>query len=205
MINPQSDLTYYNAKVIKPKGRVSSEADFHIADALFLMDRVLVLDKSEATVLHSIEFFGKPIGDYLQLSLLETAHLMDRGLVKVHSAETGRSISSKKFKEEARKVQPDFDLRLEIYNDLKGYGVLVKTGFKYGTHFRTYSHDPDASHAEFLVHCHSRDYIGSWSDISRGIRLAHGVKKNLLLASFSNKTDAEHDLPVYLKLIRIRP
>ncbi len=200
VVDEESDLTYYKAKVIKPKGHVSSEADFHIANALFLMDRVLVLDRQEATMLHSIEFFGKPIGDYLQLSLLETSHLMERGLIKVKSGKTGRMMSSRKFKEEARKVQADFDMRLDIYNDLKGYGVLVKTGFKYGAHFRAYEGDPDHNHAKYLIHALPEDFVGMWAEISRAVRLAHGVKKDILLSRKKENKPAE-----YLRLRRVRP
>ncbi len=200
VVDEESDLTYYRAKVITPKGHVKSEADFHMANALFMRDRVLVLDKSEAMMLHSIEFFGKPVGDYLQLSLLETAHLMERGLVKVRNANTGRQMSVKKFKEEARKVQSDFDMRFDIYNDLKGYGVLVKTGFKYGSHFRAYEGDPDHNHAKFLVHALPENFVGMWAEISRAVRLAHGVKKDILLARKKTKKKAED-----LRLRRVRP
>ncbi len=199
VVDEESDLTYYKSKVITPKGHVEPTADFHIADALFLMDRVLILDKSQATMLHSIEFFGKPIGDYLQLSLLETAHLMDRGIVKVKSSTTGRAMSNKKFKEEARKVQTDFDLRFDIYNDLKKCGVLVKTGFKYGSHFRAYEGDPDHNHAKYLIHSMPKDFVGMWAEISRAVRLAHGVKKDILLARMKDKETE------YLRLRRVRP
>jgi tRNA-intron endonuclease len=200
VVDEESDLTYYKAKVVKPRGRVKSEADFHIANALFLMDRVLVLEPSEATMLHSIEFFGKPIGNYLQLSLLETAYLMERGLIKVTNATTGRKMQLKRFKEEAIRVQGDFNLRFEIYKDLKQRGILVKTGFKYGSHFRAYEGDPDDHHARYLVHAIPENFIGMWAEVSRAVRLAHGVKKDILLARKKTEKKAE-----YLRLRRVRP
>lgn len=200
VVDEESDLTYYKAKMVKPRGRVKSEADFHIANALFLMDRVLVLEPNEAKVLHSLEFFGKPIGDYLQLSLLETAYLMDRGLVAVRNSTTGRKMSQKRFRKEAIMVQPDFNLRYDIYNDLKGRGILVKTGFKYGSHFRAYEGDPDDHHAKYLVHAIPENFVGMWAEISRAVRLAHGVKKDILLSRKKEAQEAE-----YLRLRRVRP
>lgn len=199
VVDEESDLTYYKAKVVKPHGKVATKADFHIADALFLEDRVMVLDGQQAQMLHSIEFFGKPIGDHLQLSLLETAHLLNRGLIKLKSAETGRKMSLASFMKTAEKVQPDFQLRLKIYDDLKARGVLVKTGFKYGSHFRAYEGDPDDHHARYLVHAFPPGFTGMWAEVSRAVRLAHGVKKDILLARPMN------DKAEYLRLKRIRP
>ncbi len=201
VVDEESDLTYYKAKIVEPHGHVSSEADFHIATALFMMDRVFVLDPAEAKMLHSIEFFGKPIGDYLQLSLLETAHLQARGLITVKNADTGRTISQAKFLEMARKSQHDLDMRLQVYNDLKAQGVLVKTGFKYGSHFRAYVGDPDDHHAKYLVHVLPEKFVGMWAEVSRAVRLAHGVKKDILLARKVEKDDVAE----YLRLRRIRP
>jgi tRNA-intron endonuclease len=200
VVDEESDITYYRTKMVKPHGRVKSKAKGLIAEALFLRDRVLVLNQYEAEALHDIEFFGKLVGPGLQLSLLETAFLVERELIKVRSAESGRIMSLKKFKEEARKAQQDFDLRLQVYKDLKGRGILVKTGFKYGSHFRAYIGDPETNHAKYLVHSIPEKYVSMWAEISRAVRLAHGVKKEILLGRQKGKEEVE-----YLRLRRVRP
>lgn len=200
VVDEESDITYYRTKVVKPRGHVGDDADGILAEALFLRDRVLVLDECEAQVLHNVEFFGKLVGSGLQLSLLETAFLMDRGLIKVRSASTGRFMRLETFKREARKAQPDFDLRLQVYSDLKNKGVLVKTGFKYGSHFRAYTGDPENNHAKYLIHSIPEEYVGMWAEISRAVRLAHGVKKEILLGHKKGEERVE-----YLRLRRVRP
>ncbi|MDO9537177.1 MAG: tRNA-intron lyase [Thermoplasmata archaeon] len=199
VVDEEGDITYYRTKMVTPHGQVKSDAKDIVAEALMLRDRVLVLDECEAQMLHNIEFFGKLVGASLHLSLLETAYLLDRGLIKVRSANTGKFISTDILKKMARKAQPDFDLRLQIYADLKDKGILVKTGFKYGSHFRAYTGDPETNHAKYLVHSIPENYVGMWAEISRAVRLAHGVKKEILLGR-QKGTGAE-----YLRLRRVRP
>jgi tRNA-intron endonuclease len=200
VVDEEGDITYYRTKMVQPQGMVSSDAKGVVAEALLLRDRVLVLDECEAQMLHNIEFFGKLVGSALHLSLMETAFLLDRGLIKVRSATTGKFITSAILKREAKKAQPDFDLRLQVYSNLKEKGILVKTGFKYGSHFRAYTGDPETNHAKYLVHSIPGDYVGMWAEISRAVRLAHGVKKEILLARPSSPKDVE-----YLRLRRVRP
>jgi len=200
VVDEEGDITYYKTKMMTPQGQVKTDAKGMVAEALLLRDRVLVLDNCEAQMLHGIEFFGKLVGSALHLSLLETAFLMERGLIKVRSANTGKFITVKTLKGMARKAQPDFDLRLQIYADLKQRGILVKTGFKYGSHFRAYTGDPETNHAKYLVHSIPENYVGMWAEISRAVRLAHGVKKEILLGRQKGERKAE-----YLRLRRVRP
>lgn len=200
VVDEEGDITYYKTKMVLPQGQVKSDASGMTAEALLLRDRVLVLDECEAQMLHNIEFFGKLVGATLHLSLLETAFLMDRGLIKVRSAQTGKFITLATLRKMAKKAQPDFDLRLQIYADLKQKGILVKTGFKYGSHFRAYTGDPETNHAKYLVHSIPENYVGMWAEISRAVRLAHGVKKEILLGRQKGEKKAE-----YLRLRRVRP
>ncbi|UCE74846.1 MAG: tRNA-intron lyase [Methanomassiliicoccales archaeon] len=199
IVDEEGDLTYYQARLMRPKGKVKPN-DYEIsADALFLGDRVLVLDSDEAETLHTTEFFGKFIGEGLQLSLLETAYLLEMGVIILRDAKTGRKIDLAQFTRKAKRIQPDFDTRLKVYKDLKSRGLIVKTGFKYGTHFRVYKGDPEKEHALYLVHAVSPAYHSTWPEISRAVRLAHGVKKELLLGRIVEKESE------YIRLKRVRP
>ena len=200
VVDEEGDITYYKTKMVLPQGDVKSDANGMTAEALLLRDRVLVLDECEAQMLHNIEFFGKLVGATLHLSLLETAFLLERGLIKVRSAQTGKFITAATLRKMALQAQPDFDLRLQIYADLKQRGILVKTGFKYGSHFRAYTGDPETNHAKYLVHSIPENYVGMWAEISRAVRLAHGVKKEILLGRQKGEKKAE-----YLRLRRVRP
>ncbi|ENO11979.1 tRNA splicing endonuclease [Thermoplasmatales archaeon SCGC AB-539-C06] len=85
------------------------------------------------------EFFGKPFGNGLQLSMVEALYLMEKNVIDIINVVTGRKNSVKKFKEFIQKSQPDINLRITVFNDLKKRGLIVKTGFKFGAHFRAYT------------------------------------------------------------------
>jgi tRNA-intron endonuclease len=138
-------------------------------------------------------------GKTLQLSLIEAAHLMENGRLEVYTIISGRGVKLERFKKRALKFQQDFDLRLKAYDDLRSRGLVVKTGFKYGSHFRVYEDDPERSHARWLVHAVPADYETTWPEISRAVRLAHGVKKEILFARVMD------DRTEYMRLSRVRP
>ena len=83
-----------------------------------------------------------------------------------------------------------------VYEDLRIRGLVVKSGFKYGTHFRTYT-ESMKEHSRFLVHVLSDGE--EIQKISRAVRVAHGVRKELLL---SKKTNGKIK---YLRISWIRP
>jgi len=124
---------------------------------------------------------------------------MEGGSLSLRNANSGRAVECGQLKRLARRIQRDFDLRLEAYKDLKEKGLVVKTGFKYGSHFRAYEGDPNRMHARFLVHAVPQDYSAIWPEISRAIRLAHGVRKEILFGRIGGK-DVE-----YIRLSRCRP
>ena len=77
-------------------------------------------------------------------------------------------------------MQDEFRVRYMVFSDLRERGLVVKTGFKYGTHFRVYQSSPDDCHARYLVHAMTDDGLRMWPEISRTVRLSGGVKKEIL-------------------------
>ncbi|MDH2905385.1 MAG: tRNA-intron lyase, partial [Methanomassiliicoccales archaeon] len=80
------------------------------------------------------------------------------------------------------RLDSSFGEKMAVYDDMKNRGFIVKTGFKYGSHFRAYDADPEKAHAKFLVHAVSPGYAATWPEISRAVRLSHGVRKEILFA-----------------------
>ncbi len=77
----------------------------------------------------------------------------------------------------------------EVSEDWRLRGFVLKTGFKFGTHFRIYF--PGASpsrsndewiHSKHVVHVFPRDSKMLISEWARAIRVAHSVKKTFILA-----------------------
>jgi tRNA-intron endonuclease len=199
VVDEEGDITFYHADRAEPTGTAGSEWNGPPVKATLLEDRVMVFNEGGAQRLYDHGAYGKKLGKVLQLSLLEAAHLMDRGWLEVATIISGRAVPAERFKKRAVKMQSDFNLRLKAYNDLRSRGLVVKTGFKYGTHFRVYEDDPERSHARWLVHAVAGDHTTTWPELSRAVRLAHGVKKEILFARVMD------DRTEYLRLSRVRP
>jgi len=199
VVDEESDVTYYEVRRVVPKGKLVAVDLTGSHEGLLMADRVIVPDLISAAAIHSGHFFGKHIGSTLQLSLIEATFLVDLGALKLKDARTNRGVSLAILKKRARALQPDFDLRLDAFKDLKDKGLIVKTGFKYGSHFRAYEGDPERQHARYLVHAVPEGYTAMWPEVSRAVRLAHGVKKEILLGKVSKK-EVE-----YVSMNRYRP
>ncbi len=198
LVDEESDLTYYSVREASPRGHLPPPKLRAPVLVHFQGDRAVVLDEAEGKRLHEAGYFGKLVGRRLQLSLLETAFLLKAGLIEVRSSDTDRPIRLPRLLREAKAIQPDFALRLRAYEDLTARGVISKTGFKYGAHFRAYEGDPDVNHAKYLVHVVPKGHRGAWPEISRAVRLAHGVKKQILFGEVGPEVR-------YVKLERVRP
>lgn len=198
VVDEESDLTYYAVRETSPRGRQAPVLAGVVATAHLLEDRAMVVDEAQARALHAGGFYGRMVGRRLQLSLIETAHLLKGGAIELRNADTDRRIALPRLLQEARRIQEDFDLRLRVYEDLKARGIVAKTGFKYGSHFRAYEGDPDRTHAKYLVHALPAKYRGMWPEVSRAVRLAHGVKKSLLFGVAGDEVG-------YIRLERVRP
>ena len=198
IVDEEGDITYYTVSIVDIKGGIGSHV-FPKCIGFLLRDRVVVFDEKASKMLFEKEFFGKPFGSGLQLSMVEALYLSHNGVLVVRTL-NGEKVSNKKLKELIEKVQPDIKSRVIVYKDLKQRGLIVKTGFKFGTHFRVYTKKPGLTHAEYLVHVVDRKYKGVWAEISRAVRLAHSVNKEIVFARVNSDKKVE-----YIRLGRLRP
>ena len=180
VVDEEADPTYYVMSRREPKGKIEVMPSGTIMGKM-VRDRVFVFDSDSCMELRSGGFYGKMIDNVLQLSLVEACSLMEHGILQVTDYED-REVQHDDIIKFGRDTQDDFDLRMTTYRDLRERGLVVKTGFKYGTHFRVYEESPDDCHAKFLVHSVSGDNVTMWPEISRAVRLSGGVKKEILFA-----------------------
>jgi tRNA-intron endonuclease, archaea type len=197
VVDEESEVTSYELGVDSPQGGVAPSTRPRSVGTL-MVDRVLVWDKADAQRLHEQEFFGKPVGGCLHLSLVEALHLCRHRGFEVMDPLSGKAITEPALGRLAKKIEPGIEQRREVYDDLKERQLIVKTGYKFGTHFRAYERDPTHTHAPFLVQCVRAADLFEWPQLSRAVRLAHGVRKKLLLAI----SDAAS--PTYLSMVRAR-
>lgn len=203
VVDGESDLTFYAAKTANMQGKMPQLApDLAEADATLLDDRVVIWDEHHAVQLYRAGFYGKLVdGKMLQLSLLECAYLMRFGL-PVEDGATSRRFTTLQFIRSAKAIEPEFAMKLDVYTDLKDRGFVVKTGFKFGSHFRAYEQIEDVDripHSKYLVHALPEDFVVMLPEMSRAIRLAHGVRKRMIFA-YRGKKGLE-----YLDVGRAKP
>ena len=198
VVDEEGDVTHYVAQLRQMGGTLPGEGEGMLEGWAFA-DRVLAFDLEAAGDLAPPGHLGRRLGDMHQLSLIESAHLMETGHLMLRDAGTGQPMTEEAFMERVRGNRPDFELRFKVYRDLREKGLVVKTGFKYGTHFRAYDRDPDTEHAKYLIHAVPRDLETSWPELSRAVRIAHGVRKEMVFGA-ADAAGVE-----YLKLRRVRP
>lgn len=170
LVDEDGDVTYYRAETETPQGSCPRGELPHLAGRV-LADRVVVED-TQAEIYHAREHLGVATRAGLVLSFTEAEALRRRGVLELPG-----DLASL-----AAVAQPHFNLTLPVYEALRAAGVVARSGFKFGTHLRGYRADPEHGHAEWLVQCALLDEALQWADLSRAIRLAHGVRKSFLLA-----------------------
>ncbi len=158
----------------------------------FKNDLVSVLDDNKASKeLYEKLWFGQygsykapGIGCMNKLDAYETLFLLDSGALYLRNVTRGRLVA---YAAERRREFPSL---YAVYADWRRRGYVVKTGFKFGTHFRLYmpgARPGEAGNAEWSHSRHviqvfdksSRALISEWA---RAIRVAHSVRKTFILA-----------------------
>ncbi|HSD57776.1 MAG TPA: tRNA-intron lyase [Methanotrichaceae archaeon] len=198
IVDEESDITFYEAREKSMAGKMTEEEPGGMAT--LLEDRVVLWDPEVSKRLHEHGFYGKPIGERLQLSLVESAYLLERGLIQLVDR-SGEPMNLDGLKDKARKIESDFDLKYKVYRDLRDHKLVVKTGFKFGTHFRVYKQVESLAkvpHSEYLVHTVPDDHVFMPPVLSRAVRLAHSVRKQMLFAY------PDEDVR-YLEIRRLKP
>jgi len=152
------DVTYFDVSTVEPSG------DYPEVDGTELPTRETaggVAVEKETETLRDPGYGTENDGSF-HLSEFETKYLTDRGVLDTKSPDTDEAVYS-------------------VYADLRDRGTRPRTGFKFGAEFRVYEKTED-EHAPYLVTVRERDAPVGVVEISRAVRLAHGVRKTMLFA-----------------------
>ena len=182
-----------------------------IATAEFLDNKLIIFDEKQGMAVFSEKFFGKWIEEektkYLQLSLEEGMILLERELIDINVK--GKPIDVKKFYALCFKTDKEFPQKYTVYNNLRNRGFIVKSGFKFGTHFRVYDRgvNPYKSgsketkeHTKYNVHSVPENHTMSYQEWSRYVRLSQNIRAKALLGV----VDEEGDV-TYYDIKRVKP
>jgi len=189
VVDEEGDVTYYKMFRCEPKGSVLPGEKVERTQGVLIRDRIFVFDPQDSLILRESGYYGKMIENVLQLSLIEACYLVKRKEISVYSSQTGKKINLTTLKNFGRDTQDEFDLRLRAFTDARSRGLVVKTGFKYGTHFRAYDGSPDDCHARYLMHAVDADNKTLWPEVSRAVRLSGGVKKEFLFCRIGESVE----------------
>jgi tRNA-intron lyase len=178
-------------------------------DGVFFADDMTTIidDQKKGKEIYEDHWFGQ-YGTYKasergilnKLDIYETIFLMEKGVLKV------RNYTKKEISDIAEARRPDFSKLYEVYFDWREKGYVVKTGFKFGTHFRIYfpgaqpmKNGETWTHSKHVIHVFPRDVKLLISEWARAIRVAHSVRKTFILAipGKSRKKNLEIDFVLY--------
>jgi tRNA-intron endonuclease, archaea type len=192
IVDEESDITYYEAKKTSPSGTYESGLKKGLSKASLLEDRVMVWDQDASLALQKDGFFGKPMDEgHLQLSLIESCYLLNKEILEIEDR-NHMLLDFKMFTKTASDIESDFMIKYAVYEKLRNNGLVPKTGFKFGTHFRVYKKIDDMinlPHSDYLVHAVEQGHIFSLQQLSRAVRLANSVRKEMIYGTVDSQVD----------------
>jgi len=168
--------------------------------AILAKERVLVREPDQMEDLEK-RGYGERDGSHVLLSPEEALYLNEKQELEIES-EREKVLGYKELMKHFTKFDKDFPRKYLVFRDLKNRGFVVKTGFKFGSHYRVYARGekPGSGHAVWLIHCIPEEFVCDFSDISRAVRLAQNVRKKMIYAVL----DKEGDI-TYYKIERMTP
>lgn len=178
------------------------EAEIPVVEAQLYKCKIMVWDEAQANQLYQRGSYGKPLsGGKLQLAPVEALYLLEVGKIRV-VGEDGKRLKFKNLSAKFTEVDPEVMLKYSAYADLRSRGYIIKTGLKFGAHFRVYERGekPGEAHSKFLVHAVPEGIKLTPTELARAVRLAHSVRKKILWAIVDDEGDV-----TYYALTRERP
>ena len=168
--------------------------NYKIEGIFFKSDLMTIVDDSEnGKDLYENLWFGQ-YGSYKaadrgklnKLDIYETAFLISKGMLRLQNTSSSEALKLATIR------RKDFEKLYGVYADWREKGYVIKTGFKFGTHFRVYfpgakpvKGEGEASswvHSKHVIHVFPKESKLLISEWARVIRVAHSVRKTFILA-----------------------
>lgn len=165
-----------------------------VMNAFLLGDKVVIKDDFEgAQSIHDKGYFGQFLDEDLELSLYEGVYLLEKKRIKVFDGRK-KELTYNAFMRRAKKHDFRFYTRYSIYRDIRKRGYITKAALKYGADFSVYPRgkNPKNSHSKWLLFAVSADELFDWRKFAAMNRVAHSVKKNLLVGIVDAMSDVTY-------------
>jgi len=162
--------------------------------AVFHTARVITDASDMARELFNTSRFGTLRDDgRVQLSLLETLYLMEKGRLTLTDSK-GRKLPAEGLLKNAKKIEPNFFTRYAVFKDMRDRGYVIKTALKFGADFRVYERGvkPGEDHAKWVVYPVAEASTLTWHEFSAKNRVAHSTRKRLLIGVVDDEGDVTY-------------
>ncbi len=166
-----------------------------IFQARYHDERIIVPDEKEANKIHQHGATGNPLsGGRLQLAPVEALYLLEKSRLNLVNQENKKELDFEELSSDLAEKDSSILLKYRVYKDLRSRGLVVKTGLKYGAHFRVYERGetPGSSHSPYLVHAIPENTELTPQEIARAVRLAHGVRKKMIFGIVDDEGDVTY-------------
>ncbi len=141
--------------------------------------------------------YGEEKDDMYVLAPYEALYLAEKGKLRVFLE--GEELDIEDLRTIFLSKDPDFHIKYLVYKDIRTRGYVIKTGFKFGAHFRVYPRGkkPGEAHTKYVIWVLPEEAKIPSHEIARYVRLARNIRTTALIAV----VDAEDDI-VYYKIER---
>ena len=152
---------------------------------------LVVWNPEDGSQLYKTGFYGKPLGISkpkipefkvpLILDLMEGLYLAETNEISVYESEKSK-VGLRKLRQKARELYDEFNEKYAVYRDLRGSGLIVTPGIKFGCDFAVYKYGPGLEHAPYMVSVKNSKSDISATEIVKAGRLATTVRKRFIIA-----------------------
>jgi len=113
---------------------------------------------------------------------MEGLYLLENKKITVHEGPGKCSVSLKKLRQKTKQLYDGFEEKYAVYRDLRGSGLIVTPGIKFGCDFAVYKYGPGVEHAPYMVSVKKSGSNLSATEIVKAGRLATTVRKRFIIA-----------------------
>ena len=148
--------------------------------------------------LYNKGYFGEMKKNILELSYCEALYLMEKGKLEIKDR---LPLSVIGFARKAKSVDPRFWIRYTVYSDIRSRGYIVKEALKYGADFLVYDKGdiPGKQHSKYLLFAVDSNDELNWRWFAGINRIAHGVKKEVLIGLVDEQGDVTYYLSKWMR------
>lgn len=148
-------------------------------------------NSAEAQSLFSDKNFGERFGEKIIYSLPEAFFLMKKGDLELFDLKN-KKLKSEEAEKKFEKIDKKFKDKYLVFKDLRSKGYILKSALKFGADFRVYEKNSSKEHSKWICYVDSSNKNLTWQEFVAKNRIAHSIKKNLLIAIVDEEMDVSY-------------